>query len=181
MLPPGRCVNSDKGERRPPGENEGVSKYLRGPAVIFPYSVGSYLAQVYHSAKCALASCAPIMGVVCKPAKGQNRFGCDTHGDLVLHKIDKVKPTSRFPLPASCGATCPTLNRDFALTGFLYVVVRYAATTAGHVPSYLEALFGPKGWTCSSHQARADIASYGFAPAPFPPAGKGQVSLKMTC
>ena len=182
---PGRCVDHSKNEgtANAPAENEGVSKYLRGPDVIFPYSVASYLAQAYHSANCLKPSCTRVGGVSCKPRKSQNRFGCDRHGRLVLHLINKTRPALPFPLPsaARCQKACPRLNPKFsrAFVSNLFVVVRWTKGTTRNLPAYLEALLGPSGWLCRSATARADLGDYGFAP--LPQAKAGQIARKMTC
>src|SRR5580658_1517606 len=70
---PGSCVNSAPGESATtpapngnyPEENEGVNPFLQGPNVIYPYSVGAYLAETQHSASCTNKSCTN-----CKPKKG---------------------------------------------------------------------------------------------------------------
>ncbi len=184
---PGRCVDHIRGEnaQNQPAENEGISKFLRGPDVIFPYSVGTYLASAYHSARCRDTSCTPVMGVTCKPKKGQNLFGCDTHGTMVLHMINKTRPTVPFPLspPPHCQKSCPTLNPKFSsrFVGNLFVVVRWTSGTTEHLPSYLERLLGPKGWVCQSPAARADLRNYGFAGLPLAQAPLPDASRKMTC
>lgn len=161
---PGKCVNAHDRPGALPQENEGVSKYLHGPDVIFPYSVASYLAQVYHSAKCLTKSCIAIHGVTCKPRKGQNLFGCDIRGAMVLHIINKTRPTVPFPLPVVCAKACPILNSRFspAFIRFLYAVVRWTAKKPGNIPGYLQLLFGLRGWACASRTAQRDIHSYGF-------------------
>jgi ABC-type phosphate transport system substrate-binding protein len=167
-LVPGRCVDSDDDTAGLPHQNEGVSKYLQGPNVIFPYSIASYLAQAYHSAKCLTASCTPVDGVICSPTKGQNRFGCDTHGALRLRMINQTRPALPFPLPApgTCTTGCPVLNPDFSpsLLRTFYVVVRWASRTPHNIPANLQHLFGPNGWIYTSKTAKTDLGDYGFGP-----------------
>ncbi len=166
---PGKCVNSLNGEHPTtanpdgnfPEENEGVNKFLAGKNTIYPFSIGKYIAEVFHSAKCVNKACTAVKGVICKTAKGKNRFGCDTHGTMVLHSINKTAPT------VGTGSKT-TVNRSFtpAFVRTVYVVVRWAKTK-DNIPSYLESLFGAHGWTCTSKAARADLLNYGFLPTPF--------------
>lgn len=58
-------------------------KGANAPNVVFPFSVGKYLAQQWHSAKCGK-----------KPTKKQNAFGCDQIGNLVLRNINGRHPVS---------------------------------------------------------------------------------------
>jgi len=48
---PGGCVGSTA------QENEGVDSVLKGSNVIFPYSIGKYIAEKFHSVKCLNSSC----------------------------------------------------------------------------------------------------------------------------
>ena len=129
---PGLCVGSTA------EENEGTNSVLAGKNTIFPYSVADYIAQTLHSAKCGAA-----------PRHGQNLFGCDDHGTMVLHKIAGVSPT------INKGAQ---LNPKFPFTRLVFVVVRGPG-----VPKALRALFGSKGWLLTNKTAAADICAYGFA------------------
>lgn len=146
---PGGCVGSTA------EENEGVNSVLAGANTIFPYSIADYIAQVFHSAACLKASCAPVRGVVCK-TKGHNAFGCDLHGRMELNEINATLPTIVVGKNVQ-------LNPGFsaAFTRLVFVVVR------GHsVPSNLSKFFGSKGWLLTNKTAAADICSYGFAPLP---------------
>jgi ABC-type phosphate transport system substrate-binding protein len=160
-ITPGSCVDSSRteGPDNLPQENEGVSKYLQGPDVIYPYSIGAYLAEVFRSGSCVNKTCAPVKDRICKPKKGKNRFGCDTHGTMVLKCVGNVSPT------VGKGAN-QTINPGFSppLVEPLFVVVRWAKGTAGNVPSYLKGIFGPKGWISTSKVARTDLLNYGFLP-----------------
>jgi ABC-type phosphate transport system substrate-binding protein len=131
-----------------PEENEGISKVflLNGkpnPNVIYPYSIGAYVAQAYHSAKCGK-----------KPSKTQNKFGCDERGVLHLNSIAGIGN------PIKNKATNPAWNST-AFHRFLYDVVRYATNTRDHIPSYLEKYFGHKGYFCGQSKV---LAAYGFEP-----------------
>jgi ABC-type phosphate transport system substrate-binding protein len=158
-ITPGPCVDSGTNEspNNLPEENEGVNKYLKGKNTIYPYSIGKYLAEAFHSAKCLNAICTPVHGVICKPKAGQNRFGCDTHGAMVLRSINGTKPT------VGKGAS-QTINPRFsaAFVRLVYVVVRWTRGTPDNLPKYLEHLFGPKGWVCTSKAAQTDLKHYGF-------------------
>src|SRR5215469_6905016 len=164
---PGKCVDASRNEnpQNLPADDEGVNKYLRGPNVIFPYSVAAYLAEVYHSATCLNSACTPVKRIICRPRKGQNLFSCDTRGNMVLHPIDKTNPTTPFPLLRVCAkAGCPAINAKFApaFTKKQFIVVRWVAGTPADIPGYLLGLFGPKGWVCNSRTAHTDVRNYGF-------------------
>jgi hypothetical protein len=163
-IKPGRCVNAGDGTGGAPPENEGVSRHLLGPDVIFPYASSSYIAQRYHSARCLTRTCTPVKGVTCKPRTGQNLYGCDTHGTMVLHMINKTNPTVPFPLPAACGKACPLPNSRFstAFVRTLYVVVRRTIGTPNDIPAYLLPIFGPNGYVCQNPIAKNDFHRYGL-------------------
>jgi ABC-type phosphate transport system substrate-binding protein len=162
---PGGCVNST------PEENEGVDPVLSGPGsqnVIFPFSIGKYIAEKFHSAKCTNAGC--TAKPPCHPKAGQNRFGCDTHGKMVLRSINHTKPTT------GTGAKT-VINAHFsaAFVRTVFVVVRFSTSTSSHIPSALQKFFNPhttkphriSGWVCSNKTAHADLINYGFLPTPF--------------
>jgi len=142
-----------------PEENEGIDPaFLDGgvkggapnPNVIFPFSIGVWVAQQYHSAKCGK-----------KPTKSQNRFGCAENGVLSLDGISGVAPTAKVK-----GAV--VTNPKFLKTVFkryLYMVVPFSATTADHIPSRDEFLLGKKGYFCSKKIAGV-VAAYGFETTP---------------
>lgn len=145
-------------------ENEGVNPALQGPNVIIGYSIGKYIAEKFHSAKCFNTACTAVNGKVCKPAAGQNRFGCDTHGTMVLHKINGLTPTTGT-------GSSTKLNLKFApnFIRTIFDVVRYAKA-GDHIPSSLDKIFGSSsrgGWACASATAKNDLTNYGFLPTPF--------------
>ena len=157
---PGSCVNSTV------QQNQGVDPLLKDPDAIVPYSIAKYIAQRYHSAKCLNSSGAPVSGVECKPAKGQDLFGCDEHGTLNLNSVNGTKPTT---------GTAPnvTINPSFSATFFntIYDVVRFSGSTPDNIPSNLEPFFAAatakvKGWACSNKTATTDIKHYGFLTSP---------------
>lgn len=132
-----------------PEENEGISKvFLSGgkpnPNVIFPFSIGVWLAQEYHSAKCGK-----------KPTKSQNLFGCQENGVLHLDGINHVAPFT------GKGAKAVT-NSKWRSTAFereLYAVVPLPFS------SRLSGLLGKHGYFCSKKQAKV-IGDYGFESDP---------------
>lgn len=164
---PGSCVSDAGGTLE---ENEGVNPVLNTNKanVIFPYSAGKYIAERYHSAKCLNTACTPVSGVVCKPASGQNLFGCDTHGTMQLNMINGTKPTIPFPLTNT--TTAPLINPAFTATfqRLLFEVVKYSTSTGNvnHVPPYLVPLFGRSGWACTNATAIKDLKNYGFRVLP---------------
>jgi ABC-type phosphate transport system substrate-binding protein len=156
---PGSCVNSTV------QENEGVDPQLNDPNAVVPYSIAKFIAEKYHSAACINSDCSPSGGVECTPGAGQNLFGCDEHGTMVLRQINGTKPLAGV-------APNKTINPGFSPTFLrtVYEVVRYSGSTPDHIPSYLEPFFASasatvKGWTCNSAAARTDIKHYGFLPS----------------
>jgi ABC-type phosphate transport system substrate-binding protein len=159
---PGACVKSDNNTLE---ENEGVNPVLNKNKadVIFPYSVGKYIAERYHSATCINAACTPVGGKICTPKTGQNLFGCNTHGTMVLDKINGTAPSKPFPLTNT--SKNPVVNPGFT-AGFkrtLFEVVRSPESGGvGTIPSYLKPFFGPTGWVCTNATAHTDLQHYGF-------------------
>jgi ABC-type phosphate transport system substrate-binding protein len=166
-ITPGSCVNSTV------QENEGIDSQLDSPDAIVPFSVGKYIAEVYHSAACLNSACTPNgSGQVCTPTGKQNLFGCDEAGVLGLDKINKSDPATPWPLPAP-PSNKPKINPKFSalFQRTVYIVVRYDASTADHIPAYLEKFFAAKnastpGWMCKNAKATTDIKDYGFLPTP---------------
>jgi ABC-type phosphate transport system substrate-binding protein len=153
---PGSCVNSTA------EENEGVDAVLKGPNVIFPFSIGKYIAEKFHSAKCTNSTCTG--SPACHPTKTQNKFGCDSHGSMVLRSINGTKPTTGTGAKTVINAH---FSANFVRT--VFVVVRFA-TTPDNIPSYLDKFFGSAkrhGWVCSNASAKADLTAYGFLATPF--------------
>ncbi len=115
-----------------PEENEGTDVALNDPNVIFPYSVGHYIGQVY----------------------GGHTTATDAPGALSLRNINGVAPVT-------AGHTInPTFaNPVYGRT--LYNVVRNAEWTATDAHgAALRNIFGTSGWICTN--GSADITSYGF-------------------
>jgi ABC-type phosphate transport system substrate-binding protein len=152
---PGSCVNSAKGENlnNYPEENEGTNAFLKGPNVIYPFSVGSWIEQVDHST-----------------GKNKNRFTVDQHGTLIVRDLNGTAPTVGKGVKTTINTR---FTPDFIRT--LYDVVRWAKTS-DNIPAYLEPIFASAhaktpGWICSSKTAKQDILNYGFLNTPFCGAG----------
>jgi ABC-type phosphate transport system substrate-binding protein len=149
--------NSVSNPTKVPEENEGIDggflitvdgKKVPNPNLLFPFSVGSYVAQEYHSKVCG------------KPAKkGENNFGCDETGVLFLRSIEGIAPTV---VKDGVGSINPKFDPTFIRT--LYDVVPWYKSSTDISPR-LARFFGPKGWFClASHQSV--IEDYGFLPDP---------------
>jgi ABC-type phosphate transport system substrate-binding protein len=166
---PGSCVSDDNGNLE---ENEGVNPVLNDPDAIFPYSIGKYIAEKFHSNLCITKStCAPnANGVTCIHTPGKNLFGCDTHGTMALKEISGVAPTT------GSGANT-VINSAFPATfqRIVYEVVPYDPATSDHIPGSesgapggvdMEQLFGASGFVCSNTTAKTDLKNYGFLVTP---------------
>jgi ABC-type phosphate transport system substrate-binding protein len=161
---PGPCANDLPTKATPTGtleENEGVNPaFAKNPQnVIFPYSIGKWLAEAFHSASCGTAKQCFKNPTKCTPKKGQNLFGCDTHGKMQLQEVNGTKPTKPFPPTAKS-----VINSGFS-AGFqrtLFIVVKNPNSTGFGIPSYLAPLFGPTGYTCTNKTAQTDLKDYGF-------------------
>jgi ABC-type phosphate transport system substrate-binding protein len=183
-ITPGPCVSDGATTSFPDGtieQNEAQDPVLDSAQAIFPYSVADYITQAYRSAACT-SGCGGTVSdnPVCKPAGGENKFGCNltTTGEgqppvLTLEKISNKNPTSPYPLPAE--PTPPAINGKVkasstftpAFRDHVFDVVRFGGSSADPIPSYLQALFNPKssstkGWICGSTKGQADIKAYGF-------------------
>ena len=164
---PGSCVSDDGGTLE---ENEGVNPVLKDPDAIFPYSIGKYIAEKFHSTTCNNSACTPDSnGNVCTPAAGKNLFGCNTHGTMVLKQINGVAPTTGT-------GTGTVINSSFPATfqRTVFEVVPYDPATSDHIPGAtspvggvnLEAIFGASGFVCTNSTAKADLKNYGFLVTP---------------
>ncbi len=153
-ITPGPCVSSPTTLE----ENEGVNPLLAGPDTIFPYSIGKWIAEADHSATCFNKTCtANSSGKVCAPKSGQNLYGCNTHGTMVLQKLNGTAPTTGSGTSQKISAG---FSKAFVRT--LFEVVPYATSTTDHIPAYLEPFIGHKGWICANATARTDLLDYGF-------------------
>jgi ABC-type phosphate transport system substrate-binding protein len=152
-----------------PEENEGIDNVFRvgdvasgapNPNVIYPFSIGSYVAQEFHSPKPGH-----------KVGKGQNHFGYDIRGVLQLNELNNTQPTVTV---GSGKSKHVTINPKFssAFQRYVYDVVPYS-TDKTHIPAGLEKWFdpakvkgAPHGYFCQKGQ-NAIIEDYGFLPTPF--------------
>src|SRR5262249_35861362 len=125
---PGPCVSNGNNLLE---ENEGVNPVLNNPGAIFPYSVGDWIAQVFHSAKCKVANCGgvPSTGTACVKTPNKDQFWCDVHGTETLGQIGGVAPT------IGSGAKT-TINPAFPSTfdRTLFNVVPFDPATTDHIP-----------------------------------------------
>jgi ABC-type phosphate transport system substrate-binding protein len=157
---PGNCVNSVL-----PEENEGVASIFKTNSanIIFPFSIGKYIAQKFHSAACKKANCSGFPA--CKPKKGQNAFGCDEIGHLVLRSINGTKPTTGSGVNTVINSLfTPNFQR------FVFDVVPWTAATSNHIPGNEERFFASSrsprpGWFCRK-TAKKTLIDYGFLPTP---------------
>jgi ABC-type phosphate transport system substrate-binding protein len=151
-----------------PEENEGIDNIFRvgdvasgkpNPDVIYPFSIGSYIAQQFHSPKPGK-----------KPGKGQNHFGNDFRGVLHLNELNGTQPTATA---GSGKSKHVTINPKFsaAFQRFVYNVVPFS-TDKTHIPASLEKWFdpanvkgAPHGFFCEKGQ-NSIIEDYGFLPTP---------------
>jgi ABC-type phosphate transport system substrate-binding protein len=143
---PGACVS------QAPEENEGSYKGFNSPNAVFIFSIGSYVAQEYHSAACGK-----------KPTASQNEFGCNNVGYLGLDEIDGVAPLSSAKVPA--------IDSKFPAYYWrtLYNILRWTSETPTHIYERLEPFFDSshdavKGYLCSNKTAITAIENYGFVP-----------------
>jgi ABC-type phosphate transport system substrate-binding protein len=141
-------------------ENEGVAPSLNTNKtnVIFPFSVAKYIAEKFHSAKCGTISQCFAKPNNCHPTATQNRFGCDTHGTMLLNKINGTAPTV-----GTGGST--TVNPKFTAT-FTRLVFEVVNAPQGTIPASLKKYFGPTGFTCASTKGKTDLKHYGFLVLP---------------
>lgn len=152
-----------------PEENEGVNKIFGSKAhpnqnAIFPFSVGSYVAQQYHSGTCGK-----------KPGKGKNQFGCNQIGVLGLNGI---KPTGfkKAIAPTVKSGKAAVTNPAWTGTVFhrtLFDVVRWTKTTKTHIPASLGTWLGRNKYFCKQSSV---LKAYGFEPLGNGPLGCGSTS-----
>jgi ABC-type phosphate transport system substrate-binding protein len=118
-----------------PEENEGTNLALNDANVIFPYSVGHYIGQVYNG----------------------HSSGTDAAGVLSLRNINGVVPVNATTHTINPSFANPVYGRT------LFNVVRDAEyVAAGTHGDALRAIFSPTGWICTNATAIADTKSYGF-------------------
>ena len=136
---------------------------LKGPNTIFPYSIGKYIAEKFHSAKCINATCTG--SPACHPTATQNKFGCDTHGSMVLRSINGTKPTTGT-------GTKTVINSHFS-ANFVRTVLTWSGgrvrQTTSPATSRSSSPRAPTRHGLDLLQATAhkDLINYGFLPTPF--------------
>ena len=141
-------------------ENEGIDPSLNTNTanVIFPFSVGKWIAQKFHSASCGTVSQCFANETNCPNKTGKNLFGCDLHGTMVLDSVDGTKPTVGT-------GTGTVINKSFTSV-LRRLVFEVVAAPAGTIPTKLKSYFGPTGFTCNSATATKDLKNYGFLALP---------------
>jgi ABC-type phosphate transport system substrate-binding protein len=164
---PGSCVSSSATRAGAAGandntlqENEGVAPILNKNKanVIFPFSVGKWIAEKFHSASCGTIAQCFADPTHCTPTGTQNLFGCNTHGTMVLNKINGTSPTT--------GSGAKTkINPGFTPT-FTRLLFEVVNAPQGTVPASLKSYFGPTGFTCTNAKAKTDLRNYGFLVLP---------------
>jgi len=166
LTAPGACVSTSKTAQgsghvndNTLEENEGVAPSLNTNKtnVIFPFSVAKYIAEKFHSAKCGTISQCAAKPNNCHPTGTQNKFGCDTHGTMVLNKINGTSPTVGT-------GTSTKVNPKFTAT-FTRLVFEVVNAPQGTIPASLKKYFGPTGFTCSA-KGKTDLQNYGFLALP---------------
>ena len=141
-------------------ENEGIDPSLNTNTanVIFPFSVGKWIAQKFHSASCGTVSQCFANETNCPNKTGKNMFGCDLHGTMVLDNLNGTAPTTGSGLKTKIN---PAFTATF--TRLLFEVVN---APQGTIPTALKGYFGPTGFTCNSLTATKDLHNYGFLALP---------------
>jgi len=167
LTTPGGCVSTSATRQGAAGngdntleENEGVDPSLNTNTanVIFPFSVGKWIAQKFHSASCGTVSQCFANETNCPNKTGKNLFGCDLHGTMVLDSVDGTKPTVGT-------GTGTVINKSFTSV-LRRLVFEVVAAPAGTIPTKLKSYFGPTGFTCNSATATKDLKNYGFLALP---------------
>jgi ABC-type phosphate transport system substrate-binding protein len=167
LTAPGSCVSTSSTVQGAGGngantlqENEGVAPSLNTNKanVIFPFSVGKWIAERFHSAACGTVAQCFADPTHCTPSAGLNLFGCNTRGSMMLNDINGTAPT----VGTGKGTT---INPAFTST-FTRLLFEVANAPQGTVPASLAPLFGPSGFTCTNSTAKLDLKNYGFLVLP---------------
>jgi ABC-type phosphate transport system substrate-binding protein len=171
-ITPGSCViDGTTSDPNSLEENEGINPLLNSPEAIFPFSVGSWLSQTYHSATCTNSDCSEVGPTTppCPLTTGKNRFGCNEAGVLQLNTLNGSKPTTPWPVTSK---SVVNTGFDALFQRTLFDVVRYDPNSTDHIPGAesgapgginLEQFFGSTGYFCSKAE-QATIKAYGFEP-----------------
>jgi ABC-type phosphate transport system substrate-binding protein len=164
---PGSCVSTSATQQGAAGngantlqENEGVAPSLNTNTanVIFPFSVGKWIAEKFHSASCGTIAQCFADPTHCTPTGTQNLFGCNTHGTMVLNKINGTAPTTGTGVKTK-------INPGFTPT-FTRLLFEVVNAPQGTIPAKLKPYFGPTGFTCNSSVSAKDLRNYGFLVLP---------------
>jgi len=167
LTAPGPCVSTSATRQGAAGandntleENEGVdpSLNINKANVIFPFSVGKWIAEKFHSASCGTIAACFAHPTNCHPTAAQNKFGCNTHGTMVLDNINGTAPTE-----GSGGST--VINPGFTAT-FSRLLFAVVNSHQGTIPASLAKYFGPTGFICTNATARKHLRNYGFLVLP---------------
>jgi ABC-type phosphate transport system substrate-binding protein len=167
LTTPGSCVSTSATRAGAAGandntlqENQGVAPILNANKanVIIGGSIGKWIAEKFHSAKCGTIAQCFADPTNCHPTASQNLFGCDTHGTMVLNSINGTKPT----LGTGTGTV---INPSFTAT-FTRLLFEVVNSPEGTIPANLKPYFGPSGFTCNSATSTKDLRNYGFLVLP---------------
>jgi ABC-type phosphate transport system substrate-binding protein len=167
LTTPGSCVSTSATRAGAAGandntlqENQGVAPILNANKanVIIGGSIGKWIAEKFHSAKCGTIAQCFADPTNCHPTASQNLFGCDTHGTMVLNSINGTKPT----LGTGTGTV---INPSFTAT-FTRLLFEVVNSPEGTIPANLKPYFGPSGFTCNSATSTKDLKNYGFLKLP---------------
>jgi ABC-type phosphate transport system substrate-binding protein len=167
LTAPGSCVSTSATRAGAAGandntlqENQGVAPILNKNKanVIVGGSIGKWIAEKFHSASCGTIAQCFADPTNCHPTSSQNLFGCNTHGTMVLNKINSTAPTT------GSGANT-RINPGFTAT-FTRLLFEVVNAPAGTIPASLKSYFGPTGFTCNSAKSSTDLRNYGFLVLP---------------
>jgi ABC-type phosphate transport system substrate-binding protein len=167
LTAPGPCVSTSATRPGAIGANDNTLEENQGDApslntnkanVIVGGSIGKWIAEKFHSASCGTVAQCFAHPTNCTPSSTQNLFGCDTHGTMVLNKINGTAPTK-----GTGGNT--VINPGFTPT-FTRLLFEVVNSAAGTIPTNLRSRFGPTGFTCTSSTAKTDLKHYGFLVLP---------------
>ncbi len=120
-------------------ENQGTDPVLNDPDVVFPYSVGHYVGQVYYG----------------------RATTTDAPGPLTVRNVNGIGPVN-----PNVQTINPTFAAT-AFGRVLYDVVRQAEWTATDTHGQaLRNVFGNLGWICRNSVATVLIKTHGFLTVP---------------
>jgi ABC-type phosphate transport system substrate-binding protein len=166
LTAPGSCVSTSATRQGAAGandntleENEGVDPSLNTNKlnVIFPFSVGKWIAERFHSGSCGTIAQCFAHPTTCSHT-GKNLFGCNTSGTMKLNNINGTAPTTGT-------GTSTRINPGFTPT-FTRLLFDVVNAPEGTIPTRLKSYFGPTGFTCNSTKGNTDLKNYGFLVLP---------------